>query len=56
MEPSRAIGPPFMTSLISSEPSSIDCVRTAPTPQSDRLMSMSKSSLLSGAMYPECGS
>ena len=56
MLPSRAIGPPFMTSLISRAPSSMDCESTAPTPQSERFMSMSKSSLLIGAMYAECGS
>ena len=48
MRPSRSMGPPGMISAILSAPSSIDS--TAPTPQSVRFMSMSKSSFVMGDM------
>ena len=48
MRPSLSTGPPGMISTILSAPSSID--RTAPTPQSVRFISMSKSSLDVGDM------
>ncbi len=48
MRPSTSIGPPGMTSTILSAPSSME--RTAPTPQSVRFISMSKSSLDVGDM------
>ena len=48
MRPSTSIGPPGMTSTIFRAPSSIES--TAPTPQSVRFISMSKSSFDAGDM------